>query len=64
MKVGIDIHSIGSQKGGNETYYRELIKQLVKIRSEHTFLLYHSSPEITKYVDASEQFILKHIWNS
>jgi len=64
MKVGIDIHSIGSQKGGNETYYRELIKQLVKIRSEHTFLLYHSSPEITKYVDASAQFILKHICTS
>jgi glycosyltransferase involved in cell wall biosynthesis len=64
MKVGIDIHSIGSQKGGNETYYRELIKELVKIRSEHTFLFYHSSPEITKYVTPSDQFGLKHIFPS
>ena len=64
MRIGIDIHSIGSQKGGNETYYRELIKELVKIRSEHTFLLYHSSAEVAKYVNASDQFGLKRIFPS
>jgi glycosyltransferase involved in cell wall biosynthesis len=64
MRIGIDIHSIGSQKGGNETYYRELIKELVKIRSEHRFLLYHSTPEITKYLNVSNQFSLKHIFPS
>jgi glycosyltransferase involved in cell wall biosynthesis len=64
MRIGIDIHSIGSQKGGNETYYRELIKELVKIRSEHRFVLYHSRPEITNYVKVSGQFSLKRIFPS
>jgi glycosyltransferase involved in cell wall biosynthesis len=64
MRIGIDIHSIGSQKGGNETYYRELIKELVKIPSKHSFLLYHSSPEITKYVTPCDQFGVKHIFPS
>ncbi len=64
MRIGIDIHSIGSHKGGNETYYRELIKELVKIRSEHDFLLYYSSSEVAKYVNASDQFNLKHIFPS
>ena len=30
LRVGIDIHSIGSGKGGNETYYRELVRGSLK----------------------------------
>jgi len=51
LRIGIDIHSIGSNKGGNETYYRELLKGLVKIHSEHSFFLYHTSPTISQPID-------------
>jgi len=62
LRIGIDIHSVGSHKGGNETYYRELIKGLVKIRSSHRFFLYHSSPVIEKYITASESFRFKRLF--
>jgi glycosyltransferase involved in cell wall biosynthesis len=43
MKIGIDVHSIGSRKGGNETYYKELVKELSRLYSDHRFFLYHTS---------------------
>lgn len=59
LRVGIDIHSIGSHKGGNETYYRELVKGLIKIRSEHRFFLYYTSPAIPQYITASDHLALE-----
>jgi glycosyltransferase involved in cell wall biosynthesis len=61
MKVGIDIHSIGSHKGGNETYYRELIKELADVGSDHDFLLYYTHPETAQQVSAHHRFTLKRL---
>jgi glycosyltransferase involved in cell wall biosynthesis len=61
MKIGIDIHSIGSQKGGNETYYRELIKELAEIRSDQDFLLYYTHPGTGQQIPANDHFTLKRL---
>jgi glycosyltransferase involved in cell wall biosynthesis len=61
MRIGIDIHSIGSQKGGNETYYRELIRELAEIRSVHNFLLYYTHPETGRQFPANDHFTLKRL---
>lgn len=61
LRIGIDIHSIGSRKGGNETYYRELVKGLVKIRSENRFFLYHTSPTIAQHISADDHFTLEEL---
>jgi glycosyltransferase involved in cell wall biosynthesis len=62
LRVGIDIHSIGSHQGGNETYYRELVRGLVKIRSEHRFFLYHTSPAIAQQITIDDRFTLKALF--
>jgi glycosyltransferase involved in cell wall biosynthesis len=59
LRIGIDIHSVGSHKGGNETYYRELVKGLVKIRSGHSFFLYYTSPAIAQHINADDHFTLE-----
>jgi glycosyltransferase involved in cell wall biosynthesis len=58
LTIGIDIHSIGSNKGGNETYYRELIKGLVKVHSDHRFFLYYTSPATAQHIGHDEHFTL------
>ena len=40
MKIGIDVHSIGSGKGGNETYYRYLLSGLSAIDAQNEYRLY------------------------
>lgn len=42
MKIGIDVHSIGSGKGGNETYYRSLIEALPRVDQSNQYFLYHT----------------------
>jgi glycosyltransferase involved in cell wall biosynthesis len=61
LRVGIDIHSIGSQKGGNETYYRELIKEIMRFPCDHAFLLYYTNPRAAQQIVASERFRLKRL---
>jgi glycosyltransferase involved in cell wall biosynthesis len=55
MKIGIDVHSLGSGKGGNETYYRYLVGGLSALDRHNDYWLYctkqsarelsHSVPE-------------------
>jgi glycosyltransferase involved in cell wall biosynthesis len=40
MKIGIDVHSLGSGKGGNETYYRYLIGGLSALDRQNDYRLY------------------------
>src|SRR5271169_699822 len=61
LRIGIDVHSIGSHKGGNETYYRELVKGLVKIHSGHRFFLYSTSPTIAQHISTNDQFTLEQL---
>jgi len=61
LKIGIDVHSIGSRKGGNETYYKELVSSLAQTPCVHKFLLYHTTSSVTKEVRAAENFIFRRI---
>jgi len=40
MRIGIDIHSVGSGKGGNETYYRQLVSGLGRADHVNDYALY------------------------
>jgi glycosyltransferase involved in cell wall biosynthesis len=55
-RIGIDVHSIGSGKGGNETYYRELITSLGQSETEHEFILYHNSLSGCQQLPSGERF--------
>jgi glycosyltransferase involved in cell wall biosynthesis len=59
LRIGIDVHSIGSRKGGNETYYQELVKELVKIQCDHHFFLYHTNPIAARLIQADDRFVLQ-----
>jgi glycosyltransferase involved in cell wall biosynthesis len=42
MNIAIDIHSIGSQSGGNETYIRQLLRGLAEDQSNHQYQLFYT----------------------
>jgi len=46
LRIGIDIHSIGSRGGGNETYYHELVTALAEMPRQHHFVLYYTKDEV------------------
>jgi glycosyltransferase involved in cell wall biosynthesis len=61
LNIGIDIHSIGSQSGGNETYYRELLRELLKLRSNYQFFLYYTHPSAAGEINPTEDFCLQRL---
>ena len=44
MKIAIDVHSLGTQSGGNETYFRQLVRGLVQDKSDNRYHLFYSYP--------------------
>jgi glycosyltransferase involved in cell wall biosynthesis len=62
LRIGIDVHSIGSRKGGNETYYRELVRGLVKARSQHRFFLYHCGSYVKHNLPSDERFAQRRLY--
>jgi glycosyltransferase involved in cell wall biosynthesis len=60
-RIGIDIHSIGSQSGGNETYYRELLRELLKSRSNYQFYLYYTHAAAARAIQTTEGVCLKRL---
>ena len=42
MKIAIDVHSLGTQAGGNETYYRQLLSGLAADRSGNQYNLFYT----------------------
>jgi glycosyltransferase involved in cell wall biosynthesis len=61
LRVGIDIHSIGSRKGGNETYYRELVRGLATTPSDHEFILYYTNLVTSQPCNLNGRFSLEPI---
>src|SRR6185295_18531185 len=43
LRIGIDIHSVGSQQGGNETYFQELTRRLIELPCAHEWVLYYTN---------------------
>ena len=61
LRIGIDIHSIGSQGGGNETYYRELVSELLTLNCLHTLFCYHTSDVAIKHFHGVANCALKRL---
>ncbi len=61
LKIGIDVHSIGSQKGGNETYYRELIRNLVNVPCDHKFFLYYTAQAAVEQISVNDRCFLQQL---
>jgi glycosyltransferase involved in cell wall biosynthesis len=61
LRVGIDIHSIGSRKGGNETYYRELVRGLATVPCNHEFILYYTNPVSSQPCNLNGRFSLEPV---
>ena len=61
MKIGMDVHSIGSGKGGNETYYRYLLSGLAAIDRENEYRLYGPQRSINQLMGLPSNFHLHTI---
>ena len=61
LTIGVDIHSIGSQQGGNETYYREIVRGLGQIPNEHKFFLYYTNSQTPQQISANQRFHLQRL---
>jgi glycosyltransferase involved in cell wall biosynthesis len=56
MKIAIDAHSIGTQAGGNETYFRELLRGLALDNSDHQYTVFHVDSADLQGITADPRF--------
>jgi glycosyltransferase involved in cell wall biosynthesis len=61
MKIAIDVHSLGTQAGGNETYYRQLIRGLAQDHSNNRYTLLHTHPFTLDAIETDSRFALRQI---
>lgn len=51
MKIAIDVHSLGSQSGGNETYCRQLLRGLAQSPGTNQYELFYTNPSALNQED-------------
>src|SRR5689334_11216557 len=56
MKVAIDVHSIGAQAGGNETFYRQLLQGLTEDQTQNSYTLFYTHAHAPSLVHVDERF--------
>ncbi|HEX5433545.1 MAG TPA: glycosyltransferase family 1 protein [Candidatus Angelobacter sp.] len=56
MKVAIDVHSVGSQAGGNETFYRQLLHGLAQDSTSNEYTLLYTWPQAPSALKLDERF--------
>jgi glycosyltransferase involved in cell wall biosynthesis len=61
MKVAIDVHSIGTQAGGNETFYRQLLQGLLQDGTPNRYILLYTRPEAVSSLQVNDRFTWKQI---
>ncbi len=61
MKIAIDVHTLGTQSGGNETYFRQLVRGLIQDKSDHRYDLFYSYPSVLKEFDWDARFTFSKI---
>jgi glycosyltransferase involved in cell wall biosynthesis len=61
LRIGIDVHSVGADTGGNETYSRELVKALASESTGKKFFLYYTSPGAPLNFRVNGNFTLKRL---
>jgi len=61
MKIAIDVHSLGTQAGGNETYFRQLIRGLKADPSQNSYTLLHTRSFPSEEFPRDPRFTLSKI---
>ena len=61
MKIAIDVHSLGTQSGGNETYYRQLLSGLTEDKSDNQYDLFYTHPAASSQDHGDRRFHFKKI---
>lgn len=61
MNIAIDAHSLGTQAGGNETYYRQLLRGLAADQSPNRYTLFHTHPFTLTEIQNDSRFTLRKI---
>jgi glycosyltransferase involved in cell wall biosynthesis len=61
MKVAIDVHSLGAQAGGNETFYRQLLQGLSKDDSPNQYILLYTRPDAPSVLELDRRFDWIHV---
>ncbi|HKT50340.1 MAG TPA: glycosyltransferase family 1 protein [Candidatus Angelobacter sp.] len=56
MKVAIDVHSIGAQAGGNETFYRQLLQGLTEDQTQNSYTLFYTRAHAPSLVSVDQRF--------
>src|SRR5947207_4430206 len=56
MKIAIDVHSIGTQAGGNETYFRQLLRGLALDKSDHQYTIFYVHPAALEEIKGDPRF--------
>jgi glycosyltransferase involved in cell wall biosynthesis len=61
MNIAIDVHSLGSQSGGNETYMRQLVRGLSEDQSQNQYNLLYAHPAALSHGQADGRFRFSRI---
>jgi glycosyltransferase involved in cell wall biosynthesis len=61
MKIAIDVHSLGTQSGGNETYFRQLVRGLLNDKSDNRYNLFYSYPSVLNEFEWDNRFSFSKI---
>jgi glycosyltransferase involved in cell wall biosynthesis len=61
MRVVIDVHSLGTQAGGNETFYRQLLEGLAENTAQNKYLLLYTELNAPSLVKLDSRFTWKQI---
>jgi glycosyltransferase involved in cell wall biosynthesis len=61
LRIGIDIHSVGSQQGGNETYFQELTRRLIELPCAHEWVLYYTNMAARERFSSDGRVALKRL---
>ena len=61
MKIAIDAHSIGTQAGGNETYFRQLLRGLTLDQSDHEYTVFYIHRAALEEARGDPRFRFIHI---
>src|SRR6266852_8739881 len=61
MKIAIDVHSLGTQAGGNETYFQQLLSGLAADNSDHQYTIFYTHPAALEAVDGDPRFTFMSI---
>src|ERR1700730_6274872 len=61
LRIGIDVHSLGNQQGGDETYFQELARRLIAIPCAHELILYYTNAAARQRISSNGHVRLERL---